>query len=277
MHHLFRILRRYNYIFLFLLLEIVSILLIVQNSYYQSGSIVSKTSKISGSIMSMRDGFTDYFHLRKENEALVAENATLRQQIKDSYLISSGEEFTKNDTLYKLQYKYIVAKVISNSVNKRNNFIMLNKGSDYGVKPDMAVISPKGIVGIVTHVSDHFAVVMSVLHSDSRHSVRLTRIKSLGSLVWNGNSYKTGTLIDVPSTHKLYKGDTVVTSGFSQDFPQGIPVGYLEKISLNKGTGFYDIKMKFATDFNTLEYVYVITNIYKEEQQKLLEEISQNE
>ncbi len=271
MQNLFRFLRRYYFIFLFLFLEGVSILFMVKTSYYQSSAIVLRGNKIAGNIMKSYSSVTDYFSLKEANRLLAEENAKLHSQIENSYIKYTQNEFIHSDTVYKLQYKYIEAEVIQNSVNKRNNYLMLNKGSDYGIKPDMAVISSTGIVGIVAEVSKHFSIVMSVLHSDSRHSVKLRRTNVTGTLLWEGRDYRKGTFIDVPTTHKLYKNDTVVTSGFSQDFPEGIPVGYVHKISHNSGSGFYTVDIGLATDFNKISHVYVITNLFREEQKSLQE------
>ena len=111
---------------------------------------------------------------------------------------------------------------------------------------------------------------MPILHSDSRNSVKITRMQTNGTLVWNGHDYRYASVVDIPTTYQLYQGDTVVTSGLANDFPEGIPVGYVEKLDTVKGKGFYDITIHLATDFNKLNHVYIINNRFKREQDALM-------
>ena len=150
---------------------------------------------------------------------------------------------------------------------------MIGKGRRHGLEPDMAVISPDGIVGVVMSTTRNFATVMPVLHSDSRNSVKLKRTGINGSLVWDGKDYRYAQVLDVPTTHPFIAGDTVVTSGLAGDFPEGIPVGYVESADTLKGSGFYKLRIRLATDFNKLDHVYVINNVFRKEQEELLEKL----
>ena len=135
----------------------------------------------------------------------------------------------------------------------------------------MAVISPEGIVGVVMSVSTNFSTIMPVLHSDSRNSVKVRRTGISGSLVWDGLDYRYAQIIDVPTTHKFEADDTIITSGLANDFPEGIPVGFVHSAEPNQGTGFYKVRIELATDFNKLDHVYIIDNRFREEQQQLAE------
>ena len=220
----------------------------------------------------MVSGVTGYFGLKAENEHLSAENAALRAQLASSYIHYSDSVFTINDTVYKQRYSYTDAQVIKNSWNNQDNYIMINKGSLHGVKVDMAVISPQGIVGVVVNCTRNFATVMPVLHSDSRNSVKVRRTNSTGSLIWEGGDFRYATVVDIPTTHKLYKNDTIVTSGLANDFPEGIAVGYIEDFESVQGSGFYSIRIRLATDFNKLNHVYIVDNHFKAEQDLLMKE-----
>ena len=187
-----------------------------------------------------------------------------------SYISYSDSVFQVNDTVYKQRYSYTDAQVIKNSYNQAKNYMMINKGSAQGVKVDMAVISPKGIVGVVVNCTKNFSTIMPVLHSDSRHSVKLKRTNSTGSLIWEGGDYRYATLIDIPTPSPLYKNDTIVTSGLANDFPEGIAVGYIEDFTSVQGSGFYNIRIRLATDFNNLNHVYVVDNHFKAEQDSLM-------
>jgi rod shape-determining protein MreC len=273
MNNLFRFLKRYYYVFLFLILEGVSIYFITCNSFRQGSAIITTANNVSGSIYDFFDNINQYFYLKSTNDALVQENVKLRKMISTSYVKIVNNVHQENDTVYKQQFSFIDAKVISKSVNKRNNFFMLNKGSSSGIEVDMGVIAPNGVVGIIVKTTPNFSLVMSVLHQDSKLNVRNERTKTTGTLVWNGKNYAVGQIVDMPSSILVKKGDTIVTSGFSRDFPEGIMIGRVRSFSKDKGTGFYKVNINFSTDYNKLEYVYVIKNFFKIEQDELLKDV----
>lgn len=272
MRGLLRFLFKHAYVFLFLLLEGLAVLFISSNSFYQGRRILAAANAVSGNINIIRSNIIQYFGLKTVNEQLARENAMLREQIEQSYVRFTHKSFAIADTIYKQQYEYIDAKVLSNSVNHRNNYMMLNKGSAHRVQKDMAVIAPCGIVGVVVNVSENFSTVMTVLHKDSRKSVRVKRTGLSGYLIWEGGNYTEGILVDIPASLPLQHGDTIITSGFSQDTPEGIIVGYVSDFEEDGGTGFYRVKIKFAADYNKLDYVYIVRNLFKEEQGKLIKE-----
>ena len=273
MRNLIRFLKRYYYIFLFILLEGFAIFIISQNSYYQGSAITAIANETVGNVSNHTQNISHYFTLGSSNEALVRENAMLRSKIESSYVKYQHRTFQYNDTIYKHQYEFIDAKVFQKTINKRNNYFILNKGTLHGVKKNMGVISPDGIVGVIINVSQNFSLVMSVLHQDSRPNIKNARTKISGTLVWDGGDYSKGKLIDIPSSIPLKVGDTIITSGFSQDFPEGIKVGKITTFDKDKGTGFYVVDIKFSVDYNKLEYVYIVKNFFKEEQEKLTKDI----
>lgn len=270
MRSLFEFLRRYNYVFLFFILEIVALVMISRNSYYQSSRLVSWGNGLAGEWYSGVSSVGDYFGLKKENDRLAAENANLRAQLASSYIHYTDSIFRVGDTVHKRHYTYTEAQIIKSSWTHSNNYLMINKGRSQGIKTDMAVISPQGIVGVVVNTTGNFATIMPVLHPESRNSVKLRRTDLTGTLVWDGKDYRYGTVIDIPTTYKLYKGDTIVTSGFANDFPENIPAGYIEEAEAEKGSGFYRIKVRLATDFVNLSHVYVVDNHFKAEQDALM-------
>lgn len=253
-----------------LLLEIVATLMIVQNSVYQRSHIVRWGNAVAGVWHKGVSGVTGYFGLKAENEHLAAENASLRARLEESYISYSDSVFMVNDTVYKQRYSYTDAQVIKNSYNKSKNYMMINKGSAHGVKVDMAVISPQGIVGVVVSSTANFATIMPVLHTDSRSSVKLRRTNSTGSLIWEGGDFRYATVVDIPTTYPLHKNDTIVTSGLANDYPEGVPVGYIEDFESMQGSGFYKIRVRLATDFNKLNHVYIVDNHFKAEQDALI-------
>ncbi len=273
MWSLLRFLKRYYHIFLFILLEGLSVYFLSLNSFRQGGSITSLANNISGTVYNSIDGISSYFYLKNTNADLVKENIRLRKMLSTSFVRIINTVHQKEDTVYKQMYSYVDVRVISKTVTKRNNYFMLNKGSSSGIEKDMGIISPNGVVGVVVKTTENFSLVMSVLHQDSKINVRNERTKTTGTLVWDGHHYAIGQIVDMPSSIAVKKGDTIVTSGFSRNFPEGIPVGRVKSYTKDKGTGFYNINIEFFTDYNKLDYVYAIKNYFKIEQDRLLQGI----
>ncbi|HEX7410604.1 MAG TPA: rod shape-determining protein MreC [Bacteroidales bacterium] len=265
MRNLIAFVIRYHFFLLFLLLEAFAFVLIANSTYYQQASILNTSNLITGKVYGAFDNVTDYLSLRQTNYILSEENARLRKATSLSFLKADTNSFFVNDTINKLRYTYIAAKVINNSVNKRNNYIMLNKGRKQGIQKDMAVITSNGIVGTVVSVSDNFSWVMSVLNKRTKISGRIKKNNQMGTIIWEGKDFSVGTLSDIPAHVKIAKGDTIVTSGFSYIFPAGIFVGTIKDFRVEQGDHFYVIPFIFGVDFNSLDYVYVVKDLSKKE------------
>lgn len=197
------------------------------------------------------------------------ENAKLRSQLLTSYYQNNLTVNHINDTIYKQQYEYIPAGVVNNSVTKRNNYITLNRGSNHGITPQMGVISESGIVGIVMSVSPNYSTVLSLLNNNCKISAKVKKNGAFGSLVWDGDDPSIARLLDVNKHVPVATNDLVITSNYSTIFPEGIPIGKIYAHSLDAGDNFHTIKVELFTDFSTVSTVYVIRNLFKEEQQQL--------
>jgi rod shape-determining protein MreC len=263
MRNLLIFIRQYNAFFLFIIFELVSLLLLVNNNSFQKATYISSSNEITGSIYEKMSQFSGYLTLGKVNDSLAAENARLRGRLKSSFYVDTLAKHLVNDTVYKQQYSYIVAKVINNSTNRRNNYITINRGTKDGVTKDMGVICANGVVGTVVNTTDHLANVQSVLHKSALVSAMLTDTKSVCSFRWGDDmNIHQGILFDVTNNFKLRVGEDVVTSGYSSFFPIGIAIGKVN--SINKGEGTLNITL--AVDYAKLEYVYVINNKLAQEQ-----------
>jgi len=260
---------RYSFLLVFLIYESFSLVLLVNSTYYQRSVIQNTGNSLTGKFYSSVSNISEYLKLRHTNELLATENSMLRQMKSLSFLKTDTNSFWVKDTLYKQQYKYVVARVIHNTVGKRNNFIMLNKGRLQGIDKDMAVITSNGVVGTVVNASENFSWVMSVLNKQTKISGRIVKNNQMGTVVWNGIDQHYGTLTDIPAHVKIAKGDTIVTSGYSYIFPADIMLGTIQDFRVEQGEHFYVIPFKFSVDFNSLDYVYVVKNLLKDEQQKL--------
>ena len=256
---------KHSFFFLFLLLEGIASLLIVSNNSYQRSGFINASNGFTASILSLSNNFTHYIGLVDANEKLAAENARLRSLLPQSYLKLDSTQTQVVDSIHQQLYRYQDAEIISNSFQKRNNYLILNKGRKEHIKPMMGVITDNGIVGIVKDVSENFCTVMSVLHSKLALDVKIKNNGYTGTLVWKGGDYTIGNVLNIPSHVHIHKGDTLLTSGNSSIFPEGIMVGTIQDFSLNQGDNFFQINLKYSVNYNKLKYVYIVDNVVKEE------------
>ncbi|WP_153663158.1 rod shape-determining protein MreC [Chitinophaga sp. SYP-B3965] len=292
MRNLIIFLRRYFNFFLFLLLEVICFIFVFRNNNFQRTVYLNSASSISGKLYTKYNGVQYYFHLQSTNDSLVKENVRLHNELASSFDTRDTGTFIKYDTLRKYsndtarkllstemrKYLYREAKVINNSVNREINTITIRRGSKDGIRPNMGVIGPDGAVGVVRSVSENYAVVISLLYkstgaannSNFGFSAKLRNSGEIGTVYWDGASGGYGYMKDVPRSARLHKGDTIITSGFSAVFPENIAVGYIDTFRLSdKSSTSYSIRMKFATNFYNLQYVYVIENLLRDEQTRL--------
>jgi len=269
MRNLLRFLTKNSFIFLFLFLEVIAFALLVQNNNYQNSKFFNSSNFLVGNLYTTVNNIDDYFNLKDDNQVLAEQNAKLQSTSLSSFIKVFGRLVQINDTTYMQSYVYSSAKVINNSTNKRRNYITLDKGGVNGIKPEMGVISSKGVVGIVQNVSEHFSSVMSVLHEKNKLSAKIKKSGYFGSLVWGNNDYRVAELNDIPNHVKLEVGDTIVTSGFSSIFPENVLVGTIKEFDLPEGDNFYNIKVQFAEDYKNLSHVFVVRSLLKEEKEKL--------
>lgn len=265
MRYLFAFLLRNHFFFLFLLLELIAVLLLVENRYYQHSKVINQVSEVTGSVQASVTNISQYLHLKETNKALAEENANLRSKLLSSYLVKDTVRNLIIDTTRKQHYHFVEARVISNSVTNRNNYIMIDKGSKHGIKPDMAVIAPDGVVGIVSKVSPNFSWIISILHKHSKISARILKNGFVGTVTWDGLYYSVGKLNDIPANVEIKAGDTVVSSGYSHIFPPNMMIGTIRNFSVDKGYNFYDINLNFSQDYNRLSFVYIVTDFLRDE------------
>lgn len=268
MQNLLRFLLKYHFTLLFVLLEALAILLLLQNNNYQNTRFVELARNVQGTFYEQSMRVEQYLRLRQKNQQLVEENERLRNYIATN-LRAEGDTFRRRvDTSFDRQYSYLSARAINNSVNKQHNFITLDKGEEDGVAPEMGVISGQGVVGVIRGVSDHFSTAISLLNSELRVSAKLSGTGYFGPLNWTGRDYRYATLADIPLHARLSRGDTVITSGYSAIFPEGISIGLVDSYE-EKGGRFYEVDVELSTNFKRLSNVYIVKNMLSEEQKQL--------
>ena len=260
---------KYNAFFLFIIFEVSALLIYIKYNSFQKATFINSANQVTGNLYARADDLNSYLSLREVNDQLAKENAALRNQLKSSFYVDTLVKQKVTDTVYKQQYEYTLTKVINNSVNKRDNYITINRGSKEGIAKNMGVICGDGVVGIVMYVSDHLAVVQSLLHKDTRISAMLADNKVIGSLIWGDDlDPHKALLVDVTNNIKPHIGEAVVTSGYSL-FPAGIPLGKVVNLHTKNGGFFLNMQVALSVDFSKLQYVNVVTNKYAQQQADL--------
>lgn len=284
MRKLLDFLVRKRHWFLFLLLEIVSLMLIYRNNAYQRNIIFSSANVLTGHIASVSGYVTSYLNLRETNKDLLERNGELEMQLLE---LQDRIEMMKADTARfagfapdsteEFPYSFILADVANNSVSHLSNYITVRKGRKDGVAPDMGVVSERGVIGIVSTVSDHFSVIIPLLNPKFRLSCKVLGSSYFGSLSWDGRSVRVAKLDELPRHVEFQKGDTIVTSGYSAVFPAGIIVGTIADFEKQHDDNFYSLKVELATHFESLKTVRIIRNYRQQEQNGIEQEAKKND
>jgi rod shape-determining protein MreC len=279
MRNIFLFIRRYFTFFTFLALQVVSLWFLFNYNRFHRAKFLGIASEVTGRINTQYNKVENYFSLRDENRRL--------HKFNDSLLNLLSRNFMQRDTSLRLvkdsvpydtaghyrRYFFRDATVVYNTVNAQNNYLQLNRGSNQGIKDNMAVISSDGsAVGVVVNVSPNFCEVMSLLHIQSTISASLKKTGEFGTVEWDGKDPGYLLLKKIPKSVDVKKGDTVLTSPYSYNIPPGYVVGTVADVKVDNPTGTYVLKIKTAANFYNLQQVHVIENIEREEQAKLFEE-----
>lgn len=281
MRNIFLFIRRYFHFLVFLVLQGICIYFIGHYSNYHSAAFGNIRNQLTGRFNTQYGKVTSYFNLAQTNEDLARANEILLNRLPANFESSDTARYNSADSLssdtvrWVRRYSYQKVNVVSNSVSVQNNFLVLSKGTRQGVRRGMGIVDPKlGVVGITTEVSPDYAVVMSLLHRDSRISGKLLKSGETGTLTWDGKEPNVVTLTNIPKSAKIAKGDTVITSGFSTAFPRGMYIGKVMAVYTEKGSNSYKLKLRTSADFNDLAYVFIIDDARQEELNRILEQIN---
>lgn len=269
MRNLIAFLQRFRIFIYFVFLQVIALSFYFSYIAYPKGQFLTSTWVVSGTFLSWENDFTKFLHLEENNAILQKENIKLRKNQLSNYVKISSELIKKHDTIYKQHYDFIPGSVINSTVTRRNNYFTLNIGSDQGVGVGMGVFSDKGVVGVVYMTSKYFSLVKSVLSENSNVDVEIQPSGLNGLLKWDGKDSQRGSVIGISSDIKLAKNSLVYTRGASGIFPRGIPVGKVENLIPVEGRPIWNVVVKFAQDYRSIQNVYVIKNLMQEEQKKL--------
>lgn len=279
MRNVFLFLSRYRTFFTFLILQVVALWFLVSYNRFHRAKFLGIANEVTGRVNTQYNKLEDYFTLKEENRRV--------HRMNDSLLNLLPQHFAQHDTSGQLvqdsvpfdtlgHYRRYLARpatVVYNTVNSQKNFIQVNRGSNQGIRDNMAVISSDGaVVGVVVNTSPNFAQVMSLLHVQNSVSASLKKSGDFGTAEWDGKDPRFLTLRKIPKTVEVKKGDTVLTSPVSFNYPPGYMVGTVSEVKLDNTTGMYQLTIRTAANFFHLQQVHILENLDYTEQTTLNQE-----
>ena len=276
MRNLFNFIIRNSHWMLAVILIAFSFYLIFAHNSYQRSVYLTSANNIMGWVYNVSNNAISFVHLKKNNQLLLEQNALLESELyklkskisKQTNADSTNLNAFVTDSVIQPQFNFIPAEVVNLSFSGSNNFITINRGLKDGVKPDMGVISQRGVVGVVSNVTENFSLVIPIINPMFRLSAKLNNSDNYGSLSWNGNNIYEAQLSELPK-HEVYnEGDTVVTS-FSRIFPKQLIIGFVRSIGESKDDNFNTFTVELATNFYSLQNVLIISDMHYEEQKEL--------
>jgi rod shape-determining protein MreC len=279
MRNIFLFIRRYSNFFAFLVLQAIALWFLFTYNRFHRAKFLGVASEVTGRINTQYNKVEGYFGLRQENRRLHKLNDSLLNLLPQNFISpDSSVQLVKDSVSYDTsglirKYFFRQANVVYNTVSSQKNYIQLNRGSRQGIKDNMAVLSSDGCaVGVVINVSPNFSEVMSLLHVQNSVYASLKKSGEFGIAQWDGKDPRYLILKNIPKSVDVKKGDTVLTSSYSYNFPPGYMVGTIADIVSDNSTSFYVLKVKTAADFFNLQHVYIVENIQHDEQVQLYEE-----
>jgi len=266
MKNLWQFILKNIHLLLFLLLEVVAFLLISHFQPYPKSTIFTSSNRMVAGVNSMGDDIAAYFRLGRDNEQLNVEITRLQLQVQalQNELEPIREKDSVPDSTYyqyaHLGYTIIPAKVIDLTTNQQHNYLTLNKGQRDGIQAGMGVIANGSVVGIVSGVSDQFSLVVPLIHTAINVSARIKKNDQIGFTHWEGHDISHVGLMEIGRHISVEEGDTILTSGLTSTFPEGLMIGVMDKVRLEEGDNYYQIRVRLNTDFHHLRYVQVLGN-----------------
>lgn len=271
MNNIFQFLYKHLHWIVFIVLETVCFVLLFSYNNFQGSVYLSTANDVVARLLNGKDRMTTYFGLADKNRILAEQNAQLQQRIMElemlnehHYLDSLSEEESIR-RIHRTGYHITPAQIIDKSINKMDNYFTIDRGTADGIAPDMGVMGVEGVVGIVYKCTEHYSLVMPVLNGNSSISCKVFGKNDFGYLRWNGGDSRYAMLYDLPRYSNVETGDTIVTSGNSSFFPEGIMVGRVEETYTSSDGLYMNLRVQLSTPFSRLEHVFVVSKMDAEE------------
>ncbi len=271
MNSLFQFLYKHLHWIVFIILEIICFVLLFSYNNFQGSIYLSTANEITARLLNGKDRVTSYFGLMEKNQALVEQNAQLQQRILELEGLNVHhhlDSLSRTETIKRIHhagYHITPAQVIDKSINKMDNYFTLDRGTADGVSPEMGVMGIEGVVGIVYKCTEHYSLVMPLLNSNSSISCKVSGSDYFGYLRWHGGDSRYAMLYDLPRYSNVEPGDTIVTSGSSSFFPEGVMVGTVEEAYPSVDGLYMTLKIQLSTPFAQLEHAFVVSKMDAEE------------
>lgn len=275
MRNIFLFIRRYFNFLSFLALQALALSFLFRYNKFHEAAFAGVANEITGRVNEQYNTVDYYFKLKKANENLVKENVALREMLRSNYQSPDTTQKLIVDSIWVdslkpfQRYVYREAKVVGSFITTQTNFITIHRGSNQGVRPDMAVIGSNGVVGRVVNTSANYSTVMTMISRQFKVDGKLKNSGERGSIGWDGQNPRIVQMRNIPKSVKIQKGDSVLTSELSSIFPPNILIGTVDSVMNDPSTNFYNLRLKTGTNFSTVQFVYVVQNTQLEEQQKL--------
>ena len=275
MRNVFLFLRRYSVFIIFLVMQIIALSMLFTDNRFHNTVMGMLSDEVAGNINKRVDRAEEFLSLSEQNKKLREQNAKLLSLLPSGTLLPDSAMEMVTDTFrldsikqYR-QYQYLSAKVISNSVFLQQNYMVLHRGSNQGLEANMAVVGIDGVMGTIVHVSENMSLVMSLLNRQSKVIATLKKGSGLGEISWDGKDPRYLVLTKIPKTVVVKKGDTVVTSPYSDKFPPGLPIGIVQEVEQDQETNTYILLVKTAVNFYNVQHAYAVKNRLEEEMDEL--------
>ncbi len=282
MRNVFLFIARFSNLLLFLFLQVIALSMLFRYNKFHQATYMNVATEVTGKFYVRYNNIETFFSLQKQNERLREQNADLLNRLKEDFEIpdSSTQLVTDSFRVDSLEqyrkYLYLPAKIIGNSISAQNNFITLHRGANQGVGLNMAVIGAQGVIGKIVNVSPNMSVAMSLLHRKNSVVAVLKKGGGFGEVTWDGKDPRFVTLSNIPRTIKVAKGDTVVTSSYSDIFPPGKVIGYVQTVMEDKSSSTYILKVSTSVDFYSVQHAYVVKNLQKAELDSLMNKVKKD-
>lgn len=262
--------RRYVHIFLFVLLETMSAVMLFRFNNYQGSAWLSGLNTVTVGLGSLHEQTLAYFRLQSVNTRLTTDNIRLQHEadsLREALARATHQPaVTERRLMATLNgYRLIPATVVSNSIRRDNNYLVINRGAADGVRSEMGVVASGGVVGIVYLTAPHHALVLPVTNVKSSISCRVRGQHYFGYLQWKSGSSRHAFVDDIPRYAKVKPGACIETSGYSAVFPPGLFVGRVKRVGNSPDGQSYQLDVVLGNDFADLHDVAVIATPYRAE------------
>ncbi len=259
MQRLFSIILLFKEYVILAFLLVLSLILLGANDNRQIRAVRSYTVGFIGILQDAVSVIPNVIDLKKENATLRQLNVNLSDEV--SRLREARLENIRLRQMLGMKEQspcgLITADVVGKSLHLMRNTITISVGDDDGVRPDMPIISERGLVGRVLMASSHYSIGQLMLNKDFRASAKIQRSRVDGIIAWDGGEFLH--LRNVSKTQDVKEGDVVTTSEYSSLFPRDIKIGFVSHINEKGGELFKDVEVTPSADFPTLEQVFVVT------------------